>query len=210
MRIVLLGGGGHCSDVLGAIEAGRAEAGTATDIAGILDDEEVDPRRFAGRGVRQIGALNDLADVDASHYVISVGYPAPRKAFADLAAASGKSPMSITHPRAWLPEGTPLGDGSVVLAGACISPGAAIGAHVLIGAGAIIGHDCQIGDFVSVMPGATVSGDTRLGEGAMIGANATVLQGRTVGDWAQIGAGAVVTKDVPDGATATGIPARWN
>lgn len=44
--------------------------------------------------------------------------------------------------------------------------------------------------------------------GASIGANATVVCGNTIGKWAMIAAGAVVTKDVPDYALVTGIPAR--
>jgi len=43
---------------------------------------------------------------------------------------------------------------------------------------------------------------------ASIGSNATIMCGITIGKRALIGAGAVVTKDVPDGATVVGNPAR--
>jgi UDP-2-acetamido-3-amino-2,3-dideoxy-glucuronate N-acetyltransferase len=48
----------------------------------------------------------------------------------------------------------------------------------------------------------------RIGEGVAIGSGAVILGGVTVGDGALIGAGAVVSKDVADGTTVRGIPAR--
>jgi UDP-2-acetamido-3-amino-2,3-dideoxy-glucuronate N-acetyltransferase len=49
---------------------------------------------------------------------------------------------------------------------------------------------------------------TLVKEGASIGANATVVCGVTLGRYCFIGAGAVVTKDVPDYALVTGVPAE--
>jgi len=49
---------------------------------------------------------------------------------------------------------------------------------------------------------------TRLGRDVWLGAGATVLGGVVLGDGCVIGAGAVVTRDLPPGAIAVGIPAR--
>jgi UDP-2-acetamido-3-amino-2,3-dideoxy-glucuronate N-acetyltransferase len=48
----------------------------------------------------------------------------------------------------------------------------------------------------------------RVEDGATIGSGATVLGGVRIGRDALVGAGAVVTRDVPDGATVSGVPAR--
>ncbi|MEO6031591.1 MAG: serine O-acetyltransferase, partial [Burkholderiaceae bacterium] len=47
-----------------------------------------------------------------------------------------------------------------------------------------------------------------LGRGVIIGANSQVLGGFTIGDGARVGSSAVVLKEVPEGATAVGNPAR--
>ena len=211
MRVVLLGGGGHASDVLGAIEALNQEAAPGhkeIKVAGLLADDDIDPKRFAHRNVRQIGTLDDLASVDASHFIACVGFPEGRRSVATRATSTDKTPATIIHPRAWVPAGTKVGQGSVILAGVCVSPCADIGNHAYLSHGSLIGHDCEVCDFVSIMPGASVSGDTRLGTGAMIGANATVLQKVQIGSWATLGAGAVANKNIPDKSTAIGIPAR--
>jgi len=49
---------------------------------------------------------------------------------------------------------------------------------------------------------------TLIKSGASIGTSVTILCGVTIGKNAMVGAGSVVTKDVPDGATVCGNPAR--
>jgi UDP-2-acetamido-3-amino-2,3-dideoxy-glucuronate N-acetyltransferase len=49
---------------------------------------------------------------------------------------------------------------------------------------------------------------TLVKRGASIGSGAVIMCGVTIGENALVGAGAVVTHDVPDGATALGVPSR--
>lgn len=99
-----------------------------------------------------------------------------------------------------------------------IHPGATIGHGLFIdhGSGVVIGETCEIGDHCTLYQGVTLGGTGKdtgkrhptLGNNVMIGAGAKVLGPFRIGDNAKIAAGAVVLKEIPDNATAVGIPAR--
>ena len=83
---------------------------------------------------------------------------------------------------------------------------------IVIGDGALIGHNVVLAtinhEFDPLRRGNNLPAPIVIGKNVWIGSNATVLPGVTVGDGAVIAAGAVVTKDVPPGTVAAGVPAR--
>jgi sugar O-acyltransferase (sialic acid O-acetyltransferase NeuD family) len=203
--LVLVGGGGHASDVLQAIEAHNAVEARYR-VVGILDDGPVDPRRFAGRGVEHLGPVELVGSLDAA-YVLCVGWPWAREALLGRIGPTAPPAAPIVHPGADLGASVELGAGSVVLGGAHLSPMVRMGAHGLVSYNATVGHDTVFGELASVMPGANVSGDVTAGDAVLVGTGAVVLEGLRLGDRARIGAGAVVTRDVPAGTTVVGVPA---
>jgi serine O-acetyltransferase len=101
-----------------------------------------------------------------------------------------------------------------------IHPGAVIGRNFFIDhCFVVIGETAEIGDNVTMYQGSTLGGTNptggqggkrhpTIGDGVIISLGAAVLGPLMVGANARIGANAVVNKDVPEGATMIGIPAR--
>ncbi|MBW6488875.1 serine O-acetyltransferase [Sulfurimonas sp.] len=99
-----------------------------------------------------------------------------------------------------------------------IHPGAKIGKRVFIdhGTGVVIGQTAIIEDDVLIYQGVTLGGVSltqgkrhpTIKKGAVIGAGAKILGNITIGRYAKIGANSVVVKEVPNNATAIGIPAH--
>lgn len=134
-------------------------------------------------------------------------------------------------------EGTKIWHFSHVQSGARIGKNCSLGQNVNVGNNVKIGNNCKIQNNVSLYEGVELEDyvfcgpscvftnikvpkcknpqrgsefyqKTLVKEGASIGANATIVCGVTIGKNAFVAAGAVVTKDVPDGATVAGVPAK--
>lgn len=127
--------------------------------------------------------------------------------------------------RGWRVLGRFISHFGKIMTGIEIHPAAKIGRRLVIdhGTGVVIGETSEIGDDVTLYHGVTLGGISpsvdsasqvnikrhpTLLDGAIVGSGAQILGPITVGKGARVGSNAVVTKDVPGGMTAVGIPAR--
>jgi len=116
--------------------------------------------------------------------------------------------LSVVHPTAFVSRDASISQGVLVCPGALVITGATLLRGSILNTNASVDHECVVGAFAHIAPGAALSGRVHIGEGTFIGVGAAIKQGVRIGAWSVVGAGAVVIRDVPDGETWAGCPAR--
>jgi len=206
-KIAICGAGGHGAEIQTILEDINEEK-PAWDIIGYYDPGL--PKGEVVRGLPVLGSDGDLLETDEQICVaIAVGnIPIRVKIYEKLSRNSNLSFPTLVHPLAYIARDAELGEGCVVFPFAMIWRGASLGKMVFVGGGAQVSHHVTVGDYSMLMPHAIALGNTRVGKNVLLGANSTVLQGVSIDDGAAIGMGSVVLRDVREGVTAVGNPAR--
>lgn len=210
-RIVILGTGGNCLDILDALVAVNRQAGAQVyDCAGFLDDDPATHGRdFAGLPV--LGTLRNAGRLADCRFVSGIGSPKNFQRKAEILVSTGlpvERFETVIHPQASVSSLARIGRGCVLLAGAVVGARAVLADHVMLLQGAIVSHDCEIADHVSITSGACLAGGVRVGECSYIGANASIRGSVTIGPRTLVGMGSVVLHDVAEEITVAGNPAR--
>ena len=206
MRIVILGAGGHAQVIADTLMRAQ-EVGVAWELVGFLDDDPA----LAGHqrlGLRILGKLSMLFQIDHSGCVIGIGDNRVRERVFTQLIASRERLISVIHPHATIAPDTRIGVGVVVFAGVVVNTGSVIGNNVVLNTGCTVDHHNIIGSHTHIAPGAHLGGDVKIGEGALSVIGATIMPQRSVGAWATVGAATLVHRDVAPATTVVGVPGR--
>lgn len=143
-------------------------------------------------------------------FCITIGNPHGRVRLRlhDRFVEDGLQPVTVAHPTAFIDTSAEIGVGCQIMAGAVICAEARLGKQCIINTKASVDHEDIIEDGSEVAPGATLCGLVHMKVNSWVCAGATVLPRITIGADSIVGAGAVVNRNIPDGTTVVGVPAR--
>lgn len=213
--IIVYGTGGTSRDLLECIEAINEDRNT-WNILGFVDDSPT----LTGTAVADYPVLGPAAILAKPSYKrcrIAIGVANDRDLFVRqrirmavdvLPDMTDERLPAIIHPSAIVSRRSQVSAGAILLSGSFCSGNCTIGRHAIVLQGAVISHDSYVGDYATLCSGVAVAGGVHIGDGAFIGLGAAIFPNVKVGRGSRIGLGSVVLRDVADGETVSGSPAR--
>jgi sugar O-acyltransferase (sialic acid O-acetyltransferase NeuD family) len=210
-RIVILGTGGNCIDILDTMNEINASAQSKRyECIGFLDDNEQNWGREY-YGVKVLGPLNSAHQYADCFFINGIGSPCNFWKKNDIIAKT-KLPderfETIIHPSASVSSMARLGSGTVVFQNVTVTSNVQIGNHVIILPNCVISHDDVIGDYTCITGGVCISGGVTVGQSCYIGTNSAIIGNITIGNYCLIGMGSAVLDSVPDHVVVVGNPAK--
>jgi sugar O-acyltransferase (sialic acid O-acetyltransferase NeuD family) len=212
--LVIFGGSGlarEFHDIVESINEQAIKQGKSPnfDFLGFIDRDQTLASSLASRGPL-LGGDEVIERLPKTvQFIIAIADGPVRHRLDTQLLEQGLQAATLIHPLAYVGHReNSFGPGTVVCANASVTTAVKTGRHVHIHVNATVGHDSHLHDYASLLPSSSVSGNVSLGREVMLGTGARIIQGLTVGDASTIGAGAVVTRSLPAGITAVGIPAR--
>ena len=188
MKKVLIGNGGHAREVM-------AQMGVKLDR--FVDDQYVDEETFP------------ISKLDPEKHAVMIAVADSKDRF-DIAQRlpKGIQFFNFIHPTALIMDNVEIGEGSFIGAYSILTTNIKIGKHAILNRGNHIGHDCRIGDYFSAMPGAIVSGNVTIYSLVYMGNNSSIKEKLSIHSLATIGMNSAVVKNIEDGGTYVGCPAK--
>lgn len=199
-KLIIIGAGGYAKSVLDSIDYYNYR------IKGFLD-EFSNKEEHLGYPILW-HSLDEIAEPEKFFYFIAIGNNERRKNWFDKLVAGGYRMINVVDKSAIISPEAKIGNGCFFGKMSVVNSNATIGNDCIINTKSLVEHGCTVHDHANISTNAVINGDVIIGEGTFVGTSSTTIGQKTIGSWSTIGAGAVVIKDVEDGVTVVGVPAK--
>jgi sugar O-acyltransferase (sialic acid O-acetyltransferase NeuD family) len=209
----LLGAGGFAREVMPFTRKSVAHSlRVQEEKVAVYFVETFQPDRSEVNGYPLISLDAFLNLIGQKYFNVAVGNVREREAMVNAIGGRAK-PLSLFAEQALVLDCNQIGEGAVFCPNTMVTSNTQIGDFFQCNIYSYVAHDCIIGNYVTFAPGVRCNGRVHIEDYSYIGTNAIIREGSfgkplQIGKGAIVGMGAVVTKDVPEGVTVIGNPAR--
>ncbi|MCK6601717.1 MAG: acetyltransferase [Bacteroidetes bacterium] len=203
--VLIVGAGRHALEIFRYYE----DAGRGAEVAGFLTEG----RYYTGK--EQLPLPVDTVENwlalpadkrSGDRLLVAIGSSERRHLIAVLEAAGARFDTLI-HPTAYVGREVMIETGVQIGPGCILTTEIRVGAHSILNIGCSLSHDVTLGRMCTLSPGVRLAGKVTAGPGVFFGIGAVVIDKITIGEGSIIAAGACVTRDIPPGVMAAGVPA---
>ncbi|HEX8269220.1 MAG TPA: sialic acid O-acetyltransferase [Flavobacterium sp.] len=202
--------------IIGARGFGREVHSFAMECTGYKSDYTI--KGFVDDKVDALDGFNDYAPVLCSVeayeiepddvFICGLGSPIHKRKYVDIIAAKGGEFINLIHPSVTFAQNVQLGKGLIIGKDCVISNDVTIKDYVTMHPFCVIGHDAILGECAFVGAFCFMAGYSVLEEQVSMNVRSSILANITVGTCAIVGASSLAAKDVKEGTTVFGTPAR--
>ena len=205
-HLIIIGARGFGREVYGlALES----QGYGTDfvIKGFLDDKSNALENFV-EYPQIIGPVETYELQQDDVFICALGDVHYKKKYAEMILQKGGEFINIIHNTAHVGKNLKMGKGCIICNFASISCDVTVGDFCTLQPYSGFGHDCFIGNYVEIETGVALGGGVYIDDFVTLHPGCTVVPHKKIGRNAIVAANSVVMRNVKEGITVIGNPAK--
>jgi sugar O-acyltransferase (sialic acid O-acetyltransferase NeuD family) len=177
------------------------------EIKGFLDDKK-DALDGFNNYPPIIDSVENYIVNDDDVFVCALGDVQARKKYITIILNKGGEFINLIHPSAICSTNITSAKGCIIAPFVSLGADAIVGDFTLIQTGAIVGHDVTIGNWSRLDSYVVLVGGVTIGSKVCVYTGAIINRDVIIHDNACVGAGSFVIRDVKEGTTVFGNPAK--
>lgn len=154
-----------------------------------------------------LGRISEYFPQEEDVFTFSIGGDARRKCIENLIERGARF-INLIHNTARIGTNVQLGSGNIVAAFTSLGADCKIGDYNMIQSYTVIGHDAVIGDFNRIDTHVTCVGGIHIKDETTVHTGAVINHKVTLFNHAKVGACSFVIRNVKEGVTVLGCPAK--